>query len=501
MALVKVGLAHGALAGLDTDLVALATATEDFDHGKLKTDALKALDRALGGVLQAAVQGAEFDGKSGAELVLHTHGKLPAAHLVLLGTGPKGKVDQDAARLTASRAVKAGERQKAGRVALAFPFGEGAALVEAAAEGAQLGAYKFDRYLSDQKPRKVALLELVTAAAPTRAEKLAVQLGTELGEAVNFARDLVNEPAGTMGPEQLAQAARGLAGDGKLHAQVLDQKAIEKLGMNLFLGVSQGSVKPPKLVRLIWEPAGKARKGQPLALVGKAITFDSGGLSLKTAEGMMLMKSDMAGSAAVLGAMRVVAKLKPPFAVHAYLGACENMPSGTAQRPGDVVRAKNGKTVEVLNTDAEGRLVLADVLAWAVEHKPSAIIDLATLTGAAVVALGPYTTALYATDEKLAAEVLDASHRAGEEMWRMPLSEGLKEQVKSPIADLKNTGGRHGGSITAALFLREFVGDVPWVHLDIAGPAFLEKDRGYDARGGTGVGVRTLVELIRRRMQ
>jgi leucyl aminopeptidase len=215
---------------------------------------------------------------------------------------------------------------------------------------------------------------------------------------------------------------------------------------------------------------------------------------------METMKSDMAGSAAVFGAMKVIAQLKPPFPVHAFVGTCENMPSGTAQRPGDIVRARNGKTVEVLNTDAEGRLVLGDVLVWAAEHEPSAMIDLATLTGAIVTALGPYSTGVFASADALADEILTAAKAAGEEMWRMPMPENLKELIKSPVADLKNTGGPKGGSITAALFLKEFVGDIPWAHLDIAASSFLDKERTYDPRGGTGAGVRTLVEIVRRRM-
>ena len=236
-----------------------------------------------------------------------------------------------------------------------------------------------------------------------------------------------------------------------------------------------------------------------MALVGKAITFDSGGLSIKTAQGMEDMKTDMAGAAAVMAAMRLVAELKPPFTVRAYFGACENLPSGTAYKPGDVIVGKNGTSVEVLNTDAEGRLVLADVLAWAVEEKPAAVVDLATLTGAILVALGPWTAGLFSNDEKLAAELQAAARAAGEPVWRMPLPPEMEELIKSPIADLKNTGGRYGGSINAALFLQHFVGKTPWVHLDIAGPSSLDKEKGYNPRGGTGAGVRLVAEWLRRR--
>jgi leucyl aminopeptidase len=301
-----------------------------------------------------------------------------------------------------------------------------------------------------------------------------------------------------------------------LEIEVRDRKGIARLDMNLFLGVAQGSAEEPQLVRLTYTPkALRAAKGapknrtrgngaaatKPLALVGKAITFDSGGLSIKTASGMEDMKTDMAGAAAVIAAMSLVAELAPPFPVHGFFGACENLPSGTAYKPGDVIVGKNGTSVEILNTDAEGRLVLADVLAWAAEHKPSAIVDLATLTGAILVALGPWISGLFSNDDALAAELQSAAATAGESIWRMPLPPEMEEMIKSPIADLKNIGGRFGGSISAALFLQHFVGKIPWAHLDIAGPSSLDKEKGYNSRGGTGAGVRLLAELVRSRIQ
>ncbi|MGC4114226.1 MAG: leucyl aminopeptidase [Myxococcales bacterium] len=271
--------------------------------------------------------------------------------------------------------------------------------------------------------------------------------------------------------------------------------------MGMFLGVAQGSAEGPQLVHVWYEPSGaKAAKAKPVVLVGKAITFDSGGLSLKPTDGMLDMKTDMAGSAAVLGAMKVVAQLKPPFPVHAFLGACENMPGGKAYKLGDVLVSRLGKTVEITNTDAEGRLVLGDVLTWANELEPAILVDLATLTGACVVALGHYITGVFGTDDAAVWEVLEAAKNAGEEMWRLPMSELQKESLKSEIADLKNTGDRWGGAISAAMFLKEFVGKTPWVHLDIAGPASSPKERGYFAKGATGHGVRTLAALVRARM-
>jgi leucyl aminopeptidase len=270
--------------------------------------------------------------------------------------------------------------------------------------------------------------------------------------------------------------------------------------MALFLGVAQGSAEEPQLVRLSYVPRGKgAARAKGVALVGKAITFDSGGLSIKTAQGMENMKTDMAGAAAIIAAMSLVAQTKPPFPVDGYFGACENLPSGTAYKPGDVLIGRNGTSVEVLNTDAEGRLVLGDVLAWACEREPAAVVDLATLTGAILVALGPWMMGLFSNDDALASELLSAADAAGEPIWRMPLPRDMEELIKSPIADLKNTGGRNGGSINAALFLQHFVGKIPWAHLDIAGPSALEKERGYNPRGGTGAGVRLLAEWLRRR--
>lgn len=501
MSLVKVTLSKSSPEQVKADLLAVAATADAVKKGKLVSDELKSLDSALDGVLAKVAAAEELELKPSAQLSLHTHGKLSASNLVVLGLGPADKLDADAARLAAARAVKAGEKARASKVALVFPFEGEPRLLEAAAEGAQLGAYRFDKYLSDKKPQRVTELILLLAGNATKAQKDAVALGTSIGDAVNFARDLVNEPGSVITPAKLADAATEVAQQGKLKIEVLDKKGIARLDMNMFLGVAQGSENPPRLIHMWWEPAGRGKKPPALAFVGKAVTFDSGGLSLKPAGSMETMKSDMAGAAAVFAAMKVIAEIAPPFPVHAYVGAAENMPSGTAQRPGDIVRARNGKTVEILNTDAEGRLILGDVLSWAADSKPGAIIDLATLTGAILIALGPWTTGLFASDDELAEDLLESAKHAGEPMWRLPIPSDMKELIKSPIADLKNTGGRYGGSITAALFLKEFVGDIPWAHLDIAGSSHLDKARGYEPRGGTGAGVRTLVELVRRRAE
>jgi leucyl aminopeptidase len=325
----------------------------------------------------------------------------------------------------------------------------------------------------------------------------AAELGRDVAESVAWARDLVNEPPYDCTPSRLARAAQELAKAAKLSCEVRGPRDVERLGMGMFAAVTRGSAEEPRLVSVSYAPRGAARAA-PLVLVGKAITFDSGGLSLKPTESMVTMNGDMAGSAAVLAAMRVVARVAPPFPVHAVLGACENMPGGRAYKPSDVLRAYSGKTVEVTNTDAEGRLVLGDVLAWAIDtFQPAAIVDVATLTGACVVALGQTTVGAWGPDGPAIDAVLAAARAAGEDVWRMPLTEAVKENLKSEVADMKNTGERWGGATAAAHFLHAFVGDTPWVHLDIAGPAHASKERGYVGKGGTGVAVRTLVELVR----
>jgi leucyl aminopeptidase len=495
---------------LDTSVVSAPPAAHPADllallvregaAGKPADERLAAVDRALGGLLLRCANDEEFSGKEGQQLSLHTHGKIGAQRVLVVGLGREKDAERtlEQLRLGASRAVKAARAAGAKTLAIAWPQGGAApAEVQALAEGASLGAYVFDRYKKEKKPLKLARVQLLTERKPPRELAAAAKLGAAVADAVCSARDLVNEPAGKITPRALAAEARRAAQEHGLECEVLGREKIRKLGMNLFLGVAQGSAEEPQLVRLSWDPP--RAKGRPVALVGKAITFDSGGLSLKTAQGMEDMKVDMAGAAAVISAMTLVARLKPPFAVRGYFGTCENMPSGTAYRPGDVIVGKNGTSVEVLNTDAEGRLVLADVLAWAVEEKPAAVVDLATLTGAILVALGPWTAGLFSNDEALAAELQSAARAAGEPVWRMPLPPEMEELIKSPIADLKNTGGRYGGSINAALFLQHFVGKVPWAHLDIAGPASIDKERGYNPRGGTGAGVRLLAEWIRRR--
>ena len=490
------------------DALVIAVFENEVSDKKKQPRALASADKKLKGALLKAAAQEGFKGKAEQTLVFHSHGRIGPARLVLVGLGTRAKFQLETLRLAAGRAVKTANRLRCRSALVALPVvREYEACVRAVVEGFELGAYRYDRWRTTNKEEKSApRVDKITLTLPDGVKKkdaaldAAARMAQELAAATNWAKDLVNEPAGTMTPSILAGEAQKMAKVAGLGIEVLERKDIEKLNMGMFLAVNQGSHEPPKLVHLSWVPPHEEHaKRQPVCFVGKAITFDSGGLSLKTAEGMVDMKTDMAGSAAVLGAMRVIAQLKPPFPVHAFFGACENMPSGTSYRPGDVLKSRLGKTVEITNTDAEGRLVLGDVLAWANELKPAALVDLATLTGACVIALGNYVAGAFGDDDQLVWSVLEAARSAGEEIWRMPVTELQRDALRSEVADMKNSGERWGGAINAALFLKEFVGDTPWVHLDIAGPSQSPKERGYQAKGATGFGVRTLVELVRRR--
>jgi len=425
----------------------------------------EALDARLAGLLRRALEGAGL--KAGESLLLHTE----EGAVLLFG-------------------LLEDLRESGGRLAqallkLAFPEALVEPLEEAypLAEGLLLGAYRFDR-LKTEKEAKALTLHL-----PGVPEELLARAG-KVAEGVYFARDLVNEPPNLLTPEALAERALELRALG-VEVEVLDEKAIAELGMGAFLAVARGSENPPHFIRLRYAPEGaKAR----LDLVGKGLTFDSGGYSLKPTEGMATMKGDMAGAAAVLGAFKAAALLGLPVELRGYIAACENLISGRAYRVGNVLKTLSGKTVEVMNTDAEGRLTLADALAYAEREGAERILELSTLTGAAVVALGEEVAALFATDGAWGEKVREAAGRAGEKVWPMPLERAYREKLKSPVADLKNVGDRNGGAITAALFLSEFV-KVPLVHLDIAGPAFAKKAHALGPEGGTGFGVRTLLEV------
>jgi leucyl aminopeptidase len=367
---------------------------------------------------------------------------------------------------------------------------------QALVEGAILGTYIFDRYKREKNGKAVDRLTVVVSdERESREAGEGARRGEIFGGAAVFARDLVNMPANEVHPAQLAKVASQIAREAGLRVRIYDRAQCARLGMGAFLGVAAGSQQPPKFIHLTYGPRG--RQARRVALIGKGITFDAGGLDLKSADGMLRMKDDMSGAAAVLGIMKVLPLLKAGVEVHGLIAATENMPSGSAFRPGDVLRAMNGTTIEVGNTDAEGRLTLADALSYARDRiKPDEIIDVATLTGACVVALGPLCAGLFANDQALADRLLAAAQQAGERLWQLPLIDEYREHLKSEVADLNNVGPRGGGAITAGLFLKEFAGPTPWAHLDIAGPAFSEKDLPLAPKGATGVAVRTLLTYL-----
>ena len=414
--------------------------------------------------------------------------------VVAVGLGPADKVDTDGLR----RASASLARSVRGRRSLALDLASvtdavpGPEAARAVVEGTALALYRFG-YKSTKDEDRLGKVTLVGSTAA--GVRTAVDQAVAVVAGVKLARDLVNEPGGSLTPPKFANRVRRMARDSGLTVKVMDEAAIRRARLGGLLGVSRGSTQPPRFVELTWTPKGRP-KGT-IALVGKGLTFDSGGLSIKSGVGMMDMKMDMGGAAAVVGAMSVLPVLAPRCRVRAYLPMTDNMLGGDATRPGDVLTIRNGKTIEVLNTDAEGRLVLADALSLASEAKPDAIVDLATLTGACMVALGPRIAGLMGRDDGFLAQVEGASARTGERVWRLPLPADYRRMVDSPVADMKNIGGPHGGAITAGLILGEFVADgIPWAHLDISGPAFADGDDCEVTRGGTGFGVRLLVDLV-----
>ncbi len=413
--------------------------------------------------------------------------------VVAVGVGPAEKLDCEALRRAAAAFVRAAWKDERAALTLLAARPDGLAPADAAravAEGAVLAGYKFTRFKSEAKACRLESVTVVVGADAVAG----LERGARLAGAVMLARDLINTPAAELTPQRFAEVATELVErEGGLTLTVLDETAIAAERLGGLLGVAAGSDQPPRLLEIVYDPPDA--RGT-VALVGKGVTFDSGGLSIKTADGMELMKTDMSGAAAVLAAMSTLPALEPGVKVIGIVPTTENMPGGSATKPGDVLRIRNGKTVEVLNTDAEGRLILADGLSLAVEAGVDAIVDLATLTGACKVALGTKIGGLMGNHDGWVEQVRSAAVRAGENVWLLPLPEDYRRQIDSDVADIKNTGGRWAGALTAGLFLREFVGDVPWAHLDIAGPARSEDDEGYLSKGGTGFGVRTLVELL-----
>jgi leucyl aminopeptidase len=488
----NIRLQQQSLTKLESDLLVVPLA-----QGEQGGDNVQALDTALNGALKEQISRSGFIGKEGETLLFHTQGRLQSRSLLLLGLGKADTAEMEPWRRVAGKSAKEARSQGARRLAWFFTADRRRdEILAAVVEGTLLSSYTFDKYKSE-KNGKPAIETLTLAGVDLRKTPVltkALDVAQKTAPGVFLARDLINEPASVSTPTYLAEQATKLSRGKGLKSEVWGLNKIKAAKMAGLLAVARGSVEEPRFIKLAYTPTGKPRKR--IALVGKGLTFDSGGLSLKPAKSMETMKLDMSGGATVLGVMHVISQLKPQVQVTGYVPATENMPSGTAQKPGDIIRYRNGKTVEVLNTDAEGRLILADALIHAAQEKPDAIIDLATLTGACVVALGPQIAGLFSNNQELADALLHCSKESGEPLWRLPLVREYRDDIRSSVADIKNTGSGNAGAIAAALFLEEFVSGVPWAHFDIAGPAFAEKDGAYIPKGGTGFGVRTLVRYL-----
>jgi leucyl aminopeptidase len=437
----------------------------------------------------------EIAGKPYEMTLLHNVAGLRAKRLLAAGAGKRGKFGPAEMRRVAGAAIRHLQARSITQAALFLdPAYAGADYAAAAVEGAILGEFEPDRYKTDKKGSKRLEHFTVVAAEGSAHLERALERGRITAEAQNFARELANEPANKLTPMLLAERACKVAEDFGLEYEVLDRDRMSQLGMGSLLGVALGSAEPPALIILHYRPA-VAGGSVHLGLVGKGVTFDTGGISIKPAEGMEKMKYDMAGGAAMIGAMRAIAQLKPTIPVTALIPAVENMPGSRAQRPGDIVTSLSGKTIEVINTDAEGRLILADALTYARTLGCTHLVDAATLTGAVVVALGHVNVGLFSNDDALRERVILAARAEGEKMWHMPLEDDYKDYLKSAFADLPNVGGRYGGAVTAAMFLKEFADPTPWIHLDIAGTAWLDDSKPFLAKGPTGVPLRTMVRL------
>lgn len=466
-----------------------------FEDAVELTGDLAALDERLSGTLKELIAEAEFKGKEGSTTAARVGSGSPIRKVLLVGLGKPDKLKLDGIRRAAAAVARLARKEKCKTLGISLPVwnGESATTAQAIVEGAELALYQDNRFKSDpeEKGNPIEQVELLGFAG----QEAAIVRARQICSGVILARELVAAPANIVTPITLAETAESIAREYGLGLEILEREDCEKLGMGAFLGVAQASDLPPKFIHLTYKPDGTPRR--KLAIIGKGLTFDSGGLNIKGAgSGIEMMKTDMGGAAATLGAAKAIAQLKPDVEVHFISAATENMISGHALHPGDILTASNGKTIEINNTDAEGRLTLADALVFAEKLGLDAMIDLATLTGACVVALGDDIAGLWSPDDAIAHELLQASERSGEKVWQMPMEEKYFDGMKSLVADMKNTGPRPGGSITAALFLKQFVKETPWAHLDIAGPVWVDKDNGYNSAGATGYGVRLLVSWV-----
>lgn len=422
-----------------------------------------------------------FEGKLGETYVIHTLGQLPQEKILVVGCGKKDEFDGNKMREVSAKAVKKLQQIKAKKACFDFDinkdFGKSAAI------GALIADYYYDKYKSEKKDR----VDEITFAGFSKEQ---VNEGIIFGETMKFTRDLANEPAQNATPSKLAEIAKNLDG---IETKIYDREECKKMGMGAFLAVGQGSAQPPKFIHMKYSCNNPKKR---IALIGKGICFDSGGLDLKPPSSMLTMKDDMSGAACILGVMNALSKLQPQIEIHGIIAACENMPSGSSYKPGDILTAKNGKTIEVDNTDAEGRLTLADALCYACELKVDEVIDIATLTGACMVALGNTVSGIMGNNEELIQELIKTGEESGEKFWQLPMYKDYFNGLKSDIADMKNTGSRYGGASAAGVFLQEFVEGVKWAHIDVAGTAYLEKPQNEFIAGATGVGVRTLLNYV-----
>jgi len=485
----------------EIDVQALAVAV--FKNEKPDEGFVKKLDELSGGLVRSALESEEFVGKEGETAYFHLVGnnKLKARRLMLVGVGEAN--DYKAAQVSqmAGTAVRSLRGKNVKSIAVLPRSSSSAAEVASTAvEGAYIALFDPDKYRTVEKEeKKIDRLVIAVEGGDEDSLQQGIRAGAIVGESVNFTRDLANEPGAYMTPTDMAERAREIANEFGLSLDVLDEARMEQLGMGSLLSVSRGSEEPAKLIILKYTPTNPPKdSNELLAFVGKGVTFDSGGISLKPGENMELMKYDMTGGATVMGAMRAIAQLKPPIPVLGVAPCTENLPSGKATKPGDVVKAMTGKTIEIINTDAEGRLILADAIAYAKKLGATKVIDMATLTGAVSIALGDVNAAVLGTDQELIDEIIMAGREVGEKFWQLPLDKEYSKQIKSDIADIKNVGGRKAGTITAAAFLKEFADGLSWAHLDIAGTAWGDDAKPYRSKGPTGIAVRTLLRIVDR---
>ena len=498
----QVEASRGPIEELDVQALAVAV----FKGEKADDGFLKKLDELSGGLVRSVLDADEFTGKDGETAYFHLVGNdsLKARRLLLIGVGEPGDYKSAQVSQMAGTAVRSLRSKNVKSIAV-LPRGDGDAFETAAksAEGAYIALFDPDKYRTvDKEEKNIDRLVVTIEGADEDALQRGVNVGRIVGESVNFTRDMANEPGAYMTPTDMAERAREIANEFGLSIDVLDEARMEQEGMGSLLSVSRGSDQPAKLIILKYTPTTPPSDDKELlAFVGKGVTFDSGGISLKPGESMELMKYDMTGGATVMGAMRAIAQLKPPIPILGVAPCTENLPSGKATKPGDVVRAMTGKTIEVINTDAEGRLILADAIAYAKKLGATKLIDMATLTGAVSVALGDVNTAVLGTDQALIDEIIEAGREVGEKFWQLPLDKEYSKQIKSDIADIKNVGGRRAGTITAAAFLKEFADGLSWAHLDIAGTAWADDAKPYRSKGPTGIAVRTLLRIVDRASQ